>query len=1053
MAIVKGEIGNALKSVAPDGIVATADAIYDETKGKSQERINEENEGSLVAQYHNTGYYECATAAATAAKVIAGSGYKLPSTAPYGGCIKVKFAHANSAANPTLSINGSPAKPLYYDGSIASSTNTWADNETVDIYYDGTNFYANNVAGGGTFTTGEKVKNVGIDAEPTAGSDNLVKSGGAYKLKSDKAGLYQHELLIKGEIQPLDVFEIGNIEFSDSGFTYKYRDYRVRTKKNSSIYLSKDNVISIEEGYRFYIGYYDEEGLWYNVGWKTTYTVPENGSFFILIEKFNSQTAVTSPDELSSKLSITTNGINPQIKTVKEQVDIIEKQVSKREFTVVGSDTATQTETYNFEGNEKIRITFKTRQWSIANLGNGASYVWINIGDRQILNLKKANDAIETDTLEDNYDIIPLSGETSVLIGIRADIGEEIHFEVVDFNYSVVDDVLSLKNRQDSTENIVEQLTNQVDELEETNVIPYTFTLVGANGATQIKSYDISGNKNIRIVPKTKQWSIANLNNDNSYFWINVGERTTVNLKKANDATITTGIEDYYDIIPQDGETTLTINIRGDVGEEVPFEIVDLNHPIVENVISLENRQAAVENAIDDLNFVSLNLSVEDLEQGNIRLNSNGTLTYNSTDRVRLKQGKTVFIPKGTLIYFPQTIIRRYYVYWKEIGSELWASTGSWIITSYFVTTVSGEYTFLFDTPYTEERASQVALFFIAQKNVTIDNIKSIQKEQSFGNVTYYGRRICLNKRAETHRAYIEKLIEVEYGSDGVNPLVATQSSAVYNDLMFVFLDTSISWSGGILCKIFSLTTKSFVGDIINNGTIPSAHCNGAVFSTIFYDANDEFPLLLLSSGSSGVDNWLKICRIISTETEGVTTYSITVVKTITYDTNTLTHTHFMTSAIDEINDCLWVYGYNTSETSASYAEHWFYKFPLPNLKDNIDITLTNDDVINVLKYPYRVAGQAFQVYKGRAYMAGLSQNKFPDLPSVNPARNVTVLNLTTGEIENMVPSIDTAETEGISVYNGALYVSSRVGGTEHESTDIIFHITKWTFEQEIPSP
>jgi len=174
--IVKGKIGNALESVAPDGIVATADAIYDETKGKYQEQINAEVGDSLNAQYHNTGYYECGTAAATAAKTVTASGYQLPATAPYGGSIKVKFTNKNSAANPTLSINQSTPKPLYYNGAIASSTNTWDDNDVLDLYYDGTNFNAKSVVE--KFATGEKVKNVGIDSEPTAESDNLVKSGG-----------------------------------------------------------------------------------------------------------------------------------------------------------------------------------------------------------------------------------------------------------------------------------------------------------------------------------------------------------------------------------------------------------------------------------------------------------------------------------------------------------------------------------------------------------------------------------------------------------------------------------------------------------------------------------------------------------------------------------------------------------------------------------------------------------------------------------------------------------------------------------------------------------
>lgn len=173
--IVKGKIGNALMSVAPDGIVATADAIYDETKGKSQEQINEDTKQSLAEQANNIGYYECGTAAATAAKEITGGGYKLPDAAPYGGTIKVKFTHKNSAANPTLSINLSDPKPLYYNGAIASSTNTWEDGDVLDLYYDGTNFNARSVVE--KFSTGEKVKNVGIDSEPRVGSDNLPTTG------------------------------------------------------------------------------------------------------------------------------------------------------------------------------------------------------------------------------------------------------------------------------------------------------------------------------------------------------------------------------------------------------------------------------------------------------------------------------------------------------------------------------------------------------------------------------------------------------------------------------------------------------------------------------------------------------------------------------------------------------------------------------------------------------------------------------------------------------------------------------------------------------------
>jgi hypothetical protein len=94
------------------------------------------------------GYYECATAAATAAKTVTASWFTLR----VGGSMKIKMTYANTAASGvTLNINSTGAKPLYYDGSAVSASNTWKAGETVEVYYDGTNFYANNVAGGGVY--------------------------------------------------------------------------------------------------------------------------------------------------------------------------------------------------------------------------------------------------------------------------------------------------------------------------------------------------------------------------------------------------------------------------------------------------------------------------------------------------------------------------------------------------------------------------------------------------------------------------------------------------------------------------------------------------------------------------------------------------------------------------------------------------------------------------------------------------------------------------------------------------------------------------------------
>lgn len=122
------------------------------------------------------GYGNCNSSGITAAKTVAIANY----TPTNGGSIKVVMAYKNTAEGVTLNINNTGAKQLYYDGAAVSASNTWEDLETVEIYYDGTRYYANNVAGGGTFATGEKVKEVSIDTTLTANSDALAKSGIVY---------------------------------------------------------------------------------------------------------------------------------------------------------------------------------------------------------------------------------------------------------------------------------------------------------------------------------------------------------------------------------------------------------------------------------------------------------------------------------------------------------------------------------------------------------------------------------------------------------------------------------------------------------------------------------------------------------------------------------------------------------------------------------------------------------------------------------------------------------------------------------------------------------
>ncbi len=115
-----------------------------------------EFDGSKAVIHYGT----CATAAATAAKIVACTGFVLA----VGATIKVKFTVTNSAANPTLNVNGTGAKAIQYRGS-AITKGYLAANRTYEFVYDGTNY--------------QLVGDINTDTNTTY--SNFVKSGSGAK--------------------------------------------------------------------------------------------------------------------------------------------------------------------------------------------------------------------------------------------------------------------------------------------------------------------------------------------------------------------------------------------------------------------------------------------------------------------------------------------------------------------------------------------------------------------------------------------------------------------------------------------------------------------------------------------------------------------------------------------------------------------------------------------------------------------------------------------------------------------------------------------------------
>lgn len=172
-----------------------------------------------------TAYYECSTAASTAAKEVTATGFKLPAT---GGAVKVKMTHKNEAASGvTLNIGGTGAKALYYDGAAVTASNTWEDGETLDLYYDGTNWMANNVSGGGKFAGGQKVKEVDIDLYATIAA---LESGTITPAQAAILASWLGANLRTNDIQTANIFFTGGNESIDSSVQAQLQSLTAKSK-------------------------------------------------------------------------------------------------------------------------------------------------------------------------------------------------------------------------------------------------------------------------------------------------------------------------------------------------------------------------------------------------------------------------------------------------------------------------------------------------------------------------------------------------------------------------------------------------------------------------------------------------------------------------------------------------------------------------------------------------------------------------------------------------------------------------------------------------------
>lgn len=122
----------------------------------------------------STAYGYCQTAAVAAAKVVDMTGFTLLE----GTTIHVKFQYANTAANPTLNVNGTGAKNIVLYGTekagTAAETSGWQAGAVVSLTYDGTSWVRDQ--GYNTNATSDNTK-VAKTGDTMSGTLTMSKNG------------------------------------------------------------------------------------------------------------------------------------------------------------------------------------------------------------------------------------------------------------------------------------------------------------------------------------------------------------------------------------------------------------------------------------------------------------------------------------------------------------------------------------------------------------------------------------------------------------------------------------------------------------------------------------------------------------------------------------------------------------------------------------------------------------------------------------------------------------------------------------------------------------
>lgn len=261
---------------------------------------------------------------------------------------------------------------------------------------------------------------------------------------------------------------------------------------------------------------------------------------------------------------------------------------------------------------------------------------------------------------------------------------------------------------------------------------------------------------------------------------------------------------------------------------------------------------------------------------------------------------------------------------------------------------------------------------------------------------------------SEVESVHVDALLEY----DEIMPLnrslsAGAQGGDCWGDYFFQFV------ADNSRVRVFDLSKKQLVQTIYipssQRGFVPNCHCNTVCFGTEYYDTEDSFPLIYVSTGYADDNEYTGALVYRLTENNGV--FSISLVQTVRFPLSITSWTEFVPAGD---------YGY-----LCYTRRRIIYKVNMPKLKEG-DIIIGPKDALKSYQFtpqPEWMSSSRNQdrvFYQGKiAYISGV--------PQAGEASALVFLNLDNLEREKIYDLKKnglTNESESIFVWQGSLCIA-----------------------------